>query len=495
MDPTPNLRRSMVFAVLAVGATTLAAFAVHRVLQLADVVVLYMFCITAVATRFERRASLLAALLSVACLDFFFILPTYTFSVADMRFIGTFGMMLGVAWVVGNLAERIRTQAREAEDRERHTAALLRLGGILADGGDACVVRDQVETFLEHELGFQVRVLLPDAEGNLAPSPVLTRDELGVAQWALEARESAGAGTATLPGSRGLFLPLGGPRHPLGVLALFPPLPRLVSTGRPLWEAMAAQITLALERARLTAERSEARIKAEQEHLRSLLLSSISHDLRTPLGTIAGASSTLLDPGPGTTSEDRRELLASIHQEAGRLGRLVDNLLDITRLESGEVKVRKEWVPLEEVVGAALNRLEAQIGDRPVKLRLGEVWVPLDPVLMEQVLLNLLDNAIKFSPPETPLEIVCRAEEGRAVLVFTDRGPGFAPGEEEKVFEKLYRGSRASWAPGAGLGLAICRGIILAHGGTIRAESAPGGGARVIITLPVEGRPDLPSEA
>jgi len=146
-------------------------------------------------------------------------------------------------------------------------------------------------------------------------------------------------------------------------------------------------------------------------------------------------------------------------------------------------------------VGAALNRLEAQIGDRPLKLRLGEVWVPLDPVLMEQVLLNLLDNALKFSPPDTPLEIACRAEEGRAVLVFTDRGPGFAPGEEEKVFEKLYRGSRGSQAPGAGLGLAICRGIIVAHGGAIRAESAPGGGARVIITLPVEGCPDLPSEA
>jgi two-component system sensor histidine kinase KdpD len=189
-------------------------------------------------------------------------------------------------------------------------------------------------------------------------------------------------------------------------------------------------------------------------------------------------------------------LLASIHQESRRLERLVTNLLDLTRLESGQVQVKKEWVPMEEIVGSALNRMEAQLGERKVALNLQETWVPLDPVLMEQVLVNLLDNALKFSPAGSPLEIGSRTEPGQAVLTITDRGLGLELGEEERIFEKLYRGSRSATAPGAGLGLAICRGIIQAHGGTIKAESAPGGGARVIITLPIEGTPPtVPVEA
>jgi two-component system sensor histidine kinase KdpD len=282
----------------------------------------------------------------------------------------------------------------------------------------------------------------------------------------------------------------------VGVLALFPEPAVLAGMRRDLLAAMAAQLSLALERARLAGERAEARIKARQESLRSILLSTISHDLRTPLGTITGASSTLLDPGPEATAEDQRMLLQSIHQESRRLEKLVNNLLDLTRLETGQVQVKKEWVPMEEIVGSALNRMEAQLGERKVTLNLQETWVPLDPVLMEQVLVNLLDNAMKFSPAGSPLEIGSRATPGQAILTITDRGLGLESGEEERIFEKLYRGSRSSTAPGAGLGLAICRGIIQAHGGTIKAESAPGGGARVIITLPIEGTPPIvPAEA
>lgn len=472
-------------AVAAVAVTTLCAFVVNRYLHLADLVVLYMLCITVVATRFERGPAFLATALCVACLDFFFILPTFTFSVHDARYLGTFGMMAGVGWIVGNLAGRIRAQAEASLQRERHVTALYRLGDILAEGGDAPAIQARVETYLHQELGGPVLVLLPGAGGGLEPRTGLNRDELGVAHWALENRQSSGAGTANLPGSRVLFLPMGSFRHPEGVLAIFPPS----TTPRDLLEAMAAQVSLALGRARLAHERAEARIRADQEHLRSILLSTISHDLRTPLGTITGASSTLLDPGPAATAEDRRMLLATIHQESRRLEKLVDNLLDLTRLESGQVQVKKEWVPVEEIVGSALNRLEGQLGDRTVSLDLRETWVPLDPVLMEQVLLNLLDNALKFSPEGTPLGIACRAEGDRAVLTVTDRGPGLEPGEEERIFDKLYRGSRSASAPGAGLGLAICRGIIQAHGGAIQALSAPQGGARVIITLPLEGTP------
>jgi len=491
MPPPATPRWTAPAAVVAVVLATLGSFLVIRWLQLADVVVLYMFCITVVATRSGRGPAMLAAVLSVGCLDFFFIVPKYTFSVEDVRYVGTFSMMLGLAWLVGGMAGRIRDQAREAEDRERHTAALYRLGDVLAQGGDAAAIQERVEAYLRRELDLPVLVLLPGADGALqartAAGAILNADELGVAQWALDNRSPSGVGTANLPGTRGLYLPMGNARHPVGVLAFFP-APG-APARQPLLEALATQVSLALERARLTEERAEARIRAEQEHLRSTLLSSVSHDLRTPLGTITGATSSLLDPGPEATTEDQRMLLLSIHQESMRLEKLVNNLLELTRLESGQVQVKKEWVPMEEIVGSALSRLESQLEDRPVALRLEEAWVPLDPVLLEQVLLNVLDNALKFSPPGSALEITGRAEPGRVVLAITDHGPGFAPGEEERVFEKLYRGRSSAQAPGAGLGLAICRGIVQAHGGVIKAETMARGGARVTLALPVEGTP------
>jgi two-component system sensor histidine kinase KdpD len=245
----------------------------------------------------------------------------------------------------------------------------------------------------------------------------------------------------------------------VGVLALFQAPGASPGGAGPqgLTLALAAQISLALERARLAEERAEARLRADHEQLRSTLLSSVSHDLRTPLGTITGATTTLLDPGPEAAPGDQRMLLLTIHQESCRLERLVNNLLELTKLESGQIQVKKEWVPLEEVVGSAVGRMEDQLGDRPLILDLAEAWVPLDPVLLEQVLLNLLDNALKFSPPGSGIEI--------------------------------YRGSCSAATEGAGLGLAICRGIIQAHGGTIKAASRPLGGAQITLTLPVEGAP------
>ena len=188
-------------------------------------------------------------------------------------------------------------------------------------------------------------------------------------------------------------------------------------------------------------------------------------------------------------------LLTTIHQESCRLQRLVNNLLDLTRLESGQVRVAKEWIPVEEVVGSALSRMEDQLGDRPLSVQLPEAWLPLDPVLFEQVLLNLLDNAVKFSPVGAPIEIRGWVTETRATLIVADHGPGIPPSEEERIFDKLFRGTRTSQFPGAGLGLAICRGILQAHGGTIRAAARPEGGTQFIIELPIEGRPpELPDE-
>ena len=491
----------LITALAAVTLATAVSLLIFRYLDLADVAMVYVLCITVVAARCGRWTALLASVLSVTALDFFFIPPRYTFAVQDARHIGTFGVMLGVGWVVADLAERIRTQTRQALDREQHTRALYRLGTALAESVTAEAIQERVETFIRQTLGLPALVLLADRKGQVQarslPGLPLQPDELAVAQWALENAVPAGRGTRTLPGARGLFLPLVGTEAPVGVLALFQepqagpggPDPK----GLPL--ALAAQISLALERARLAEDRAEARLRADHERLRSTPLSSVSHDLRTPLGTITGATTSLLDPGPEADPADQRMLLLTIQQESARLEKLVNNLLEVTKLESGQVQVNKEWVPMEEVVGSAVSRMEDQLGDRPLSLVLREAWAPLDPVLLEQVLVNLLDNALKFSPPGTPIEIECWALAGRARLTVADAGPGFAEGEEEQVFDKLYRGSRSATVPGAGLGLAICRSIIQAHGGTIKAANRPRGGALITVTLPVEGTPpELPLE-
>jgi two-component system sensor histidine kinase KdpD len=516
----PELRR-LGTALAAVAATTAVGLVIVRRLDLADVAMLYILCITAVATRFGQWAALATSALSVAALDFFFIPPRLTFAVRDIRHVGTFGIMLGIGWVVANLAERIRAQARLAQERERHTGALYHLGAALAEGGDAQAIQERVERHLLDSLDLPALVLLAGRDGGLVPRAAgghaLAADELGVAQWAMEHQEPAGRGTPNLPGSRALFLPLAGGEAPVGVLALFRDLgaagPGAAGLGaagpgaggggdarngtqaKGLPMALAAQISLALERARLAEERAEARLRADHEQLRSTLLSSVSHDLRTPLGTITGATTSLLDPGPEADPADQRMLLQTIHQESFRLQRLVDNLLELTKLESGQIQVRKEWVPAEEVVGAAVSRLEEALAGRALELRLEDAWIPLDPVLLEQVLLNLLENALKFSPPGSPLEISARVRGGEATFEVADRGMGFAPGEEAQVFAKLYRGSRAAAVPGAGLGLAICRAVAQAHGGAIRAANRPGGGALLTLTLPVTGKPpSLPAD-
>ena len=495
----PDPRR-LVTALVAVDLATAGGLLIFRRLDLADVAMLYILCITVVATRYGHWAALLASVLSVAALDYFFIPPRFTFVVQDIRHIGTFAVMLGVGWVVANLAERIRAQTRLALERERHTGALYRLGAALAEGGDAQAIQERVETYIRQALRMPALVLLSDRKGLLGPRTAeditLDPEELAVAQWAMENAAPAGRGTRFLPGARGLFLPLVGTESPVGVLALFHDFGSARNgepKGLPLPLALAAQISLALERARLAEDRAEARLRADHEQLRSTLLSSVSHDLRTPLGTITGATTSLLDPGPEAAPGDQRMLLLTIHQESCRLERLVNNLLELTKLESGQVQVRKEWVPMEEVVGSAVSRMEEQLEDRSLTLNLREAWVPLDPVLLEQVLLNLLDNALKFSPPGTPIEIESWVTASQAGLTVTDSGPGFAEGEEERVFEKLHRGSRSASVPGAGLGLAICRGIIQAHGGTIKAATRPRGGAQITITLPIEGAPpELP---
>jgi two-component system sensor histidine kinase KdpD len=303
----------------------------------------------------------------------------------------------------------------------------------------------------------------------------------------------AGHGSATLPGARALYLPLRAGRGTVGVLGIEPPPGEgpLTPEQLHLLETFAAQAALAIERVALVEEAQLARVQSETERLRNSLLSAVSHDLRTPLATITGSASALVEQESGLDAGARRELAQAIQEEADRLNRLVHNLLEMTRLESGGIRVNKDWHPLEEVVGSALARLEKPLGARRVDIDLPPdlPLVPLDPLLVEQVLINLLENAVKYTPAGSPIEVSAVVEDRRVCVTVADRGPGFAPGEDTRVFDKFFRGHLVGTRAGAGLGLAIARGIVEAHGGEIVAEPRPGGGALFRFSLPLAADP------
>jgi two-component system sensor histidine kinase KdpD len=333
-----------------------------------------------------------------------------------------------------------------------------------------------------------VELLRAHASAGLAPA---SEREASIAHWVWLHRREAGLGTRTLPSNTTLYLPLLASGGIVGVLGLEPrEASRLDSIERRRdVEAFSAQMALALERALLAEEAEQARRDVEAEQLRSALLSSVSHDLRTPLAVITGAASTLLDSAAELGAAQRQELTRSILEEAERLNRLIKNLLDMTRLESGAVKVNREWLSVEEVVGAALNRMETRLAGREVRVSVPAALplVPFDAVLIEQVLINLLENALKYGAD--PIELSAVAQIGAVMIEVADHGPGIAAGEEARVFDKFHRAAREGSPGGVGLGLAICRGIVAAHGGKIWVSNREQGGASFRFTLPIVGEP------
>jgi two-component system sensor histidine kinase KdpD len=317
--------------------------------------------------------------------------------------------------------------------------------------------------------------------------------ETGIVRWVWNNRQEAGLGTNTVPAAEGLYLPLtttSAHRHPR-VLGIFPRDPERFDDPeqRRLASAITMQMAVASERAELAEETARSRVEVETERLRSTLLSSVSHDLRTPLAVMKGTASTLVDDGEALPPGTRRELAETLLEETDRLERLVRNLLDMTRIESGAVRIHKEWQSVEEVVGGALSRVEQRLGGRPITSRIpSDLTAPFDAVLVEQVLVNLLENAAKYTPEGTPIEIEARPSDGEVLIEVADRGPGLPPGEETRVFEKFHRAHTEMKAPGVGLGLAICRAIVTAHGGRIWAQNREGGGASFTFALPLAGQ-------
>jgi two-component system sensor histidine kinase KdpD len=437
--------------------------------------------------------------LSVLAFDFFFVEPIYKFTVFDTQYFVTFAVMLVISVLISTLAERIRRQADASRRRERRTEVLYRLSRKLAGTAGTHQLVSEAEGQLAESFASEVAIFLPDDAGRLKPalggssSFAANERELAVAQWVFEHGQLAGTGTDTLPDAHAFYVPLASARGAVGVLALRP-----IELGRfnppdqrQLLETLAGQIALAIERDRLAEQAQKVLVQAEAERLRSSLLSSVSHDLRTPLAVIAGTSSSLLEGGDALDGPGRRELLQTIVDESNRLALLVDNLLHITRLESGSVTVNKQWYPLEEVVGSSLERVKKQVAGRQVGVHLPAdlPLVKFDGVLVEQVFINLLENACRYAPAGSPIDILAHVEGGNLVCEVADRGAGLADDERRRVFDKFYRGQAAGGQRGAGLGLAICRAVVEAHGGMIWEENRPDGGARFIFMIPLEGQP------
>jgi two-component system sensor histidine kinase KdpD len=479
-------------------------------LQIIDVAMLFLLAVVVVGYRYRRGPALLASLLSIAVFDLAFVPPYYTLNVHDPAYYLTFGVMLTVALSMGQLTARIREQAQDASEREGRARALYELSKDLSESQD---LQDQLGIATKHisEAGpGEAQVFLDGSNRGLLADdwPVEGLFEsVGVrvaATWAYENGESAGWGTRHCAAAEALVVPLKGPSRIIGVVTVRPRSLNdvLGESERETVEALAGQAAVAFERTILSQAHEQARIEVESERLRTALLSSLSHDLRTPLGSIEGAASSLLQESSGLSREAQQEMAEAILEESRRMTRLVTNLLDMVRVETGALAVHKEWQPLEEALGVALLRLEERLVAHAVDIRLPPALplVPIDELLIEQVFINLLENAAKHTPRGTSVTVSAWAENGSVVVEVVDRGPGIPIGEEETVFRKFHRtagADHAGPAGGSGLGLTICRGIIAAHGGRMWLERSAAQGACFRFTLPLEGPPlrTVPTEA
>ncbi|MEC5406949.1 sensor histidine kinase KdpD [Paraburkholderia sp. MPAMCS5] len=518
--------RAYAFALaICAGITALSSQLIDRI-DLTNLVMLYLLGVVFAAVKLGRGPGVLLSFLSVAAFDFFFVPPRLSLSVSDTQYLLTFLGMLLTSLVISHLTSSLRREARVARRREQRTGAMYAMARELA----AALTTEQIvgigSRHVSEVFGARVAILLPDSADQVRqkiedPDAAVTLEgellDLDVGQWVYDQQKPAGHGTDTLPAAAALYLPLKAPMRTRGVLAVVLRGERgerelNVPEQQRMLDAFAAQIALALERVHYVDIARDALVSMESERLRNSLLSAISHDLRTPLTTIVGFSSMLAQSrgregaGDAVHEGDRQrddELVDAIHEEALRMTGIVTNLLDMARLQAGSLQLNRQWTLLEETVGAALRACRRVLTGHPVQVNLAAdlPLLHLDAVLMERLFSNLFENAAKYTVPATPLAIGAQRVEadGRPFVRVTvdDNGPGLPAGMEARVFEKFTRGEKESAKPGIGLGLAICRAIVQAHGGGVGAlnrVSADGRveGARFWFTLPVETPPEVP---
>lgn len=484
---TPPSVVGYAWAAGSVGIVTALALALRSRVSTTDIAMLYILGIAIIGSRTRYRPALVASVLAIAAFDFCFVPPFYSFAVSDANYILTFVMMLLVAVLVSRLTSTLRAQADAARSRESRTAAAFALSSDLSAARDPGEITRALERHSTSVVPGTAVVSAREPDGGFPSGD-------GVERWAFEHRQMAGLGTQTLPASTSLYLPLVASDTALGVLRITPADARDVSdpVRRQLLESFASQAAIALERVVLAAGTQQARVEVEAERLRTSLLSSLSHDLRTPLGAIEGAASSLVYSGDTLPPETRHDLAQAIVEESRRMTRMVGNLLDMIRVETGALSVHQEWQPLEEVVSVALIRIDERLTGRTVNvdLPLTLPLVRIDGILIEQVLINLLENAVKYSPVGSPIDLTATATRDDVIITVADRGIGIPAGQEQAIFDKFHRVDHSTSTPGVGLGLTICRGIVMAHGGRIWAEQRSGGGTLFRVALPAGDPPD-----
>jgi two-component system sensor histidine kinase KdpD len=473
-------------ALLWVAGSTVVAFAAEPYAFIEDQAMIYLFGVVLVSLRYDTRVSIFATVASVVAYDFFFIPPRMAFAATDAKNTLTFLAMLVVAVVISGLSQRLRKTAWA-------TDALYQLNVELATAGSARQLTSVAARHLERLFGGHALILLRTQQGTLERPADLSTEEMALAERAWN-RGDCTAGWRT--GGYATWIALKGIHEPLGVIGLT--LPRTFPKESAEWRLFsecARELATALERLQLADTVRRTQLAAEAEHMRSSLLSAVSHDLKTPLATIVAAGTTLLSHRSRLDTEASQQLLSTVVREGERLGRLVQNLLSISRLESPTIELRKTPEAIEEIVATSVDRMSASLGARPLTVNVSPdlPFVMAEPALVDQVLTNLLENVVRYTAATSAVEIAARADDDFVTVQVADDGPGVPEPERDKVFEKFYRGSRATKNDGGvGLGLTICRAIVRAHGGRIAVRERPGGGTLVEFTLPVAPSAELP---
>ncbi len=480
---------------LLVAAATGLSSLISPFVSPANLVIFYLLAVVIAAVFLGRGPAVLTSVLGVLIFDFFFVPPHFTLAVSNTEYIITFFGLLAVGLVISQLTFLVREQAELAQSRESQTTALYELGRDLTITVGLDAISEAIITHIQETFGREVALFLPQEESTLkvyasSPGVVIADNEMAVATWSYQRGQVAGRGTDTLPNASMRYQPLKTTRGVVGVLGVKPADANhyLSSDQRRTLDAFANQIAMAIERARLVEQAHQAEILEITDKLQSALLNSISHDLRTPLVSITGALSSLEDDTVRMDEAARRSLIETAREEADRLNRLVGNLLDMSRLEGGAVRIRKEECDVQDVIGSALEQLTSRLANRPVKLDIPWEFplIPMDFVLISRVLVNVIDNAIKYSPAGSPIEISAKLANGYVEIEVADSGLGIPQEDLSRVFDKFYRVQRPDNVTGTGLGLSISKGIVEAHGGFIAAENRSIGGTIVTLALPLK---------
>ena len=478
-----------------VAAATAFCGLVAPFLSPANLVMVYLLAVVLASVKLGLKPAILTAFLGVLAYDFFFVPPRLTFAVADTEYVLTFIGLFTVGVVISTLVSKARERAEALREREAQTASLYYMSRDLAASADMASILDKICRNIEGTLNAKAVVFLHE-EGRLEIREAsrnlhISSNEIAVADWVFHNRQQAGRGTETLSSVDMLNIPMQTSTNMLGVLGVrFEDNSEYKSPQtRKLLEALAGQAAVAIERVRFAHQAEQAKILQARDNLERALLNSISHDMRTPLVSITGALSAIREQGSRLDEMSRKELLDAAWEESGRLNRFVGNLLDMTRLESGALKIKEELNDVHELAGCALAALEHRIGGREVEVRLAPElpMVPMDMTLMTQVLVNLLDNALKYSPADREVEISAFTDESRLTIEVSDRGPGIPEADLDRIFEKFYQIPVPEGAGGTGLGLSICKGLVDAHHGEIHAKNRIGGGLTITVTLPLTG--------